>query len=208
MNLAMPISSVVPGVAGMVLSVLARSDQAVTGRMVAELTRGSASQTGVAKALAGLTASGLVTVVPAGRASLYSLNREHLAYEAIRDLVDLRSTLFGRISESVAAWQYPAVSVSVFGSTVRGDATSASDVDLLVIRPDAIESDNPNWAQQVEALSTAVLRWTGNNCDILEYATNELDQLIEVDDPLITGLRRDAFTVAGADVNQLLKGSR
>lgn len=208
MHLGNPISSVVPGVPGIVLSVLSRSGQPLTGRTVATLTRGAASPAGVAKTLDGLVASGVVISVPAGRANLYSLNREHLAYGAICNLADLRTALFQRIRETALDWSRPAVSVAVFGSTVRGDAEPTSDIDLLVIRPDEIDADDNAWARQVEALSTSVLRWTGNDCDVLEYTTQELNQLADVGDSLIVGLRRDTFTVFGADVRELLTGTR
>lgn len=208
MHLGLPISSVVPGVSGIVLSVLSRSGQPLTGRTVAALSDGMASQAGVAKTLDGLVSCGVVTAVPAGRSKLYSLNRDHLAYDAICNLSDLRSALFRRIHDTVVGWNPSPVAVAIFGSAVRGDAVPTSDVDLLVIRPQDVTADDPSWARQVEGLSTSVLKWTGNDCDVLEYTTEEVRSLVDGTDPLIIGLRRDALTLFGTDIRQLLKGTR
>ena len=144
-----PISSVVPGVGGLVLAVLARTDRALTGRRLAELVAPSASQTGVNCALHVLAASGVVQRERAGPSYLYRLNRDHLAADAITALATMRERLVDRIGQRVASWEIPAEAVWLFGSAARGDGSTSSDVDLVVVRPADVDEDDETWARQL-----------------------------------------------------------
>ena len=50
----------------------------------------------------------------------------------------------------------------------RGDGSTDSDVDLLVVRPAAADEGDPDWQRDLTALEFAVPRWTGNPCEILD----------------------------------------
>ncbi|WP_159440528.1 nucleotidyltransferase domain-containing protein [Tersicoccus phoenicis] len=73
-------------------------------------------------------------VQPAGRASLYRLNREHLAAPAIIELARLGDTLRERIAERIEGWAEQPVYAALFGSGARGEMTAASDLDLFILR--------------------------------------------------------------------------
>ena len=88
MDVATPIRSVIPGVTGVILQVLARTEQPLTGVRIAELTDGRASRPGVNKALKALVASGVVGCQRAGAANLYRLNRQHVAADAVLATLD------------------------------------------------------------------------------------------------------------------------
>ena len=79
--------------------VLRRTTRPLTGREVARLAR-KGSEAGVRKALARLTRHGLVHVEEAGRASMHTLNREHLAVPALEVLATMRNELDGKCSRS------------------------------------------------------------------------------------------------------------
>jgi predicted nucleotidyltransferase len=208
MNLSSPISSVIPGAKGEVLSILARTTEELTGNVIASLAGGKVSQTGANKALKTLVTDGLVVSRPAGKAILYRLNRDHVAAGAIVELSELPSTLTARIQQLVASWQHPSVAMALFGSAARGQATSDSDVDLLVIRPDSVDDENPVWSANVIELTEAVERWTGNRCEILEYSEAEFARLLRKGDSLIDNIRRDAIWLAGKSPRELTRASR
>lgn len=207
MKLGDPMSSVIPGVQGVILSILARTDQPLTGLTVSELAGDRASAAGVKRAMRPLVEAGLVTLVPAGRAHLYSLNREHVAYPAIVQLAGLRNEVFRRIGEAVAQWSVPPLCAGVFGSTARRQATSSSDIDLLLVRPNGIAVDDPDWMHHVAELSGAVSRWSGNRCDVLEYDLVELRRLSDESDPLFVSLERDTVILHGVSFHAMLAGS-
>lgn len=208
MDLASPITSVVPGVKGVVLGILARSGQPLTGRGIAQLADGSASQQGISVALVDLVGSGIVHRQPAGRANLYALNRQHIAADSVVALANLRDTLIDRIRAHVSHWATPAVAVWMFGSLARGRATANSDIDILIIRPDAIDEEDPAWSQQVLDLGLSVQTWTGNRCDVIEYDETSWADLVRSRDPLVTNVRADALVLAGThprDMTQMCR---
>ena len=207
MNLADPMSSVIPGVQGVILSILARTDQPLTGLTVAELAGDRASAAGIKRAIRPLVEAGLVVLMPAGRAHLYSLNREHVAYPAIVQLGALRNELYRRIGDAVSQWSVLPLCAGVYGSTARGQATASSDVDLLLVRPVGIAVDHADWARQVADLSGAVTDWSGNQSDVLEYDLDELRRLRDEGDPLLVSLERDSVVLYGDRIRTMLAES-
>lgn len=128
---------------------------------------------------------------------LYSLNREHLAASLVAQLVDLRVALWARLREYLAAWEVPALHVSAFGSAARGDGDEQSDIDLLVVRPDAVGSDEPRWEAQIDHLRQRVLAWTGNRAQIVELDHDELRRATARGELLVGEVRRDGIGLAG-----------
>jgi predicted nucleotidyltransferase len=143
--------------------------------------------------------------MPAGRANLYTLNRKHVAAPAVLELAHLRATLIDRISAEVRAWPTAATAVYVYGSLARGSGNSASDIDLLVVRPAHVRESNEKWSSQAIRLAEKVYEWSGNHCEILEYTAVELQRLAKRKDALILSLRRDAQLIAGQRVRGLLE---
>jgi predicted nucleotidyltransferase len=206
-NLTSPIASVIPGASGEVLVILARTSEELTGNVIASLADGRVSQTGANKALKRLVADGLVLSRPAGKSILYSLNRDHLAARSIIELSEMRSALTTKVKELIMSWQYQPVAVALFGSAARGRGTNRSDIDLLVIRPDAIDEEHSVWVMQVMELAAAVQRWSGNGCEVLEFADDEFAALVLAGDTLIENLRTEAVDVIGKPLRELTRTS-
>ena len=66
----------------------------------------------------------------------------------------------------------------LFGSAARNEATETSDLDLLLIRPARIGTDDDSWQEQLISLSEAASRWTGNDARVVEYGEDELMHLV------------------------------
>ncbi|MCG2797640.1 MAG: nucleotidyltransferase domain-containing protein [Cellulomonas sp.] len=198
MDVSNPIADVVPSAHGPVLAVLASTSTPLTGRAIAELTRPRVSQPRVARILTDLTEAGLVDRVQAGSASLFTLNRDHLAARAVEDLASLRTRLWERIAEHAAEWSHPPEAIVVYGSTARGDGDSTSDVDLLVVRPASVDEDDPDWQRNVTALGFAIRRWTGNPCEILDRSSDELRAMAAAGERILSEIRRDGRAVVGS----------
>lgn len=207
-DMSSPLRTLLPSASAEVLAVLAGTSEELTGNAIAAVADGRVSQTGANKALKRLVASGVVLARPAGSSILYSLNRNHVAAGAVLELAALRTTFLQRVSDAVAVWKPPAVSVVLFGSVARGEAGLASDIDLLVVRPDSVAAVDLAWERQVDELTVSVHRWTGNPCEILEYGESELAALISAGDSLVDNLRNDGIAVAGASPRSLLSGRR
>lgn len=199
-----PLSSVVPGLHGRVLGVLARTDRPLTGRAVAGLLRAPGSPSGVQKVLDDLVSNGVVIAEPAGRAKLYLLNRDHVAYHAIDQLSRLRELLLERIRTEAKTWTVPAKAIWLFGSTARGQGGPDSDLDLLIVRPDEVDDSDSRWLEQVETLSAHVSLWSGNSCEVVEYSAQEVQDLIQRGERLVAELQRDAVPLVGSTPRELL----
>jgi hypothetical protein len=206
MDLSSPQSAVTgSAVQAAVLVVLAGTTKPLTGRQVARLaSHGSAS--GVQRVLDRLVAQGLVHSREAPPAVLYDLNRDHVAAPAVDALAGLRSALLERMRTTITGWGLPPVHASMFGSAARGDGGTDSDVDLFVVRPGDLDSEDPGWRAQLDALATNVKRWTGNHAGISELGEPELARLAEERPPIVHDLLRDAVTLSGVPLRQLLGG--
>lgn len=208
MDVSSPISSVVPGIGGLVLAILSRTTQPLTGRRIAAMLAPVASQSGVNDALRDLVRHGLVLREHAGSAYLHRLNRHHLAAPAVVALASLRQSLVDAIVDHVNRWEVSAQAVWLFGSTARGDGHVDSDVDLLVVRPVDVDEDDPRWEDQLSGLTEAVHAWTGNPAGILEHDRTSLGALATSRDALIDDLVRDALVILGPSPTTLLDTAR
>jgi DNA-binding transcriptional ArsR family regulator len=173
MDFRRPLQVVTPTLDGDVLSVLARADAEMTGR---ELQRviGHGSHQGIRNAADRLAEQGVVSRRSAGNANLYRLNRDHIAASWIEGLASLPAQVLERLRDAINGWEQPPVLVVLFGSVARGEATSQSDLDLLVVRPADFEPDEPAWQEQIATLQVHASAWTGNDARVLEFGEQEL----------------------------------
>lgn len=195
MDLSNPIRSVIPVGQGEVLAVLARTEQPLTGRGVADLTNGRLSQKGTNLALRALVRAGLVLVEAHPPANLYRLNRQHLAARSIEELATLRGRLIDAMKGHLSDWVIPAWGAWLFGSAARGDGDEDSDIDVLVVRPDPADDSEAAWDDQVDRFAAAVTAWTGNRCEIIEYRPDELADLLAREERLAVDLRADGVAL-------------
>jgi predicted nucleotidyltransferase len=201
MNVARPYAAVTPSLDGEVLNVLAGTTRGLTGREVALLT-GRSSHSGVLAVLNRLTEEGLVQRVELNRASLFVLNRDHLAASAVEELAGLRGKLLSQIRKEVEGWAIAPVHVSLFGSTARGDGDAGSDVDLFIVRPTAV--DDSRWREQLDELGETIERWTGNRASTVEISEPDLAKLVAEAPPILAELRADAILLGGSGVSEIL----
>jgi len=188
-----------------VLLVLRRTTRPLTGREIARLvTRGSPA--GVQKALRRLASHGIIHAEEAGRAFLYTLNRDHVAVPALEMLAAMRGELENKLRAEVTAWDFPPKHASLFGSAARGDGDTESDIDLFVVRPLSVPADTPLWREQLDRLRTDVYRWTGNHLAISEVDERELRRLGREHPPVVDAFGEDAITLVGPPPEELLGG--
>lgn len=181
---------------------LAGTTRPMTGRQIARLV--GASHEGVRKVLRRAADQGLVHREPAGRATMYALNRDHVAAAAVELLAGLRNEFVQRARGALADWYIQPVHASVFGSSARGDGDVDSDIDLLVVRPRGVQEENEAWRSQLDLLTSAVRAWTGNHASIVELPEEGLRGPGHPPPPVVAEVRRDAIDLAGKPVRELL----
>jgi DNA-binding transcriptional ArsR family regulator len=207
MDVARPYAALCPTLDSDVLNVLAGTNRPLTGREVARLI-GRKSHSGVLDVLSRLSEHGLVDRQEAGKAYLYTLNREHLAAPAVVVLAGIRTELLARLRHAIADWDLPPVHVSLFGSVARGEGDATSDIDLFVVRPDDIAESDTRWRGQIDELSAQVARWTGNHAGIAEAANAETKRLRKDRPPIVAELGTDAIVLSGNSLQSLLGTGR
>jgi predicted nucleotidyltransferase len=208
MDLANPMQSVIPSAHGAVLSVLARTDLALSGRRIAELTQPKFSQRRVNDVLGQLADSGIVLRESRPPSNFYRLNHDHVAAEGIVALAGMWATLLERIRAELGKWTLQPEAAWLFGSAARREATTRSDIDILVIRPAGVldrDASSDVWERQTSNLADEVRAWSGNPCEVLEMDTSELSSAVERNDRLIGDLREQAVVLAGRDARALLR---
>lgn len=196
MLLSRPFEVVTPTLDGDVLAVLARADAAFTPPQVRDLI-GMHSVEGVRNALRRLTAQGIVTRERYGNAYVYRLNREHVAARHIIGLAESSDEVLQRMREQLATWMVPCEFAALFGSAAEGTMTEASDIDVLVVRPDSvgIEGDS-SWRDQVAEFERAATSWTGNDTRVLELTAAEVGKGAKRE-RVLRDIARDGIPLAG-----------
>ncbi len=205
MDVGRPIRAVVPTLDGPVLEVLARTTRWLTGPEVHRLAA-VGSPNGVRLVLARLVKQGLVVADEHPAAVLYQANREHLAWPAVETLAGIRARLIEGIRGELDSWGSPALHASLFGSVARGDGDAESDIDVLVVRPDDADEDQPPWADQVDRLRAQVWAWTGNQCQVFQLEHARLTEHVRAKDPLVGDLLRDSVRLTGPDLRAFVGG--
>jgi len=204
MNVSKPFTALSPSVDLDVLAVLAGSSTPRSGREIAR--RAGRSKTGVQHVLDRLVDHGLVDCLHSGRAQLYSLNRDHLLAGTVEQMAGARMELIYRLRDQIGSWELPAAHASLFGSTARGDGDVHSDIDILIVRPMDISTDDETWRKQIDDLADSVRQWTGNHAGIAEVSAADMRNQYSKRPPVLEQVRRDAIDLAGEPAKTLLQG--
>jgi predicted nucleotidyltransferase len=186
MDVAKPISSVIPSLDGAVLGALAGTSAPLNLSSVHRLAR-AGSLSGVRRVLVRLVQAGLVDSVPGG----YVLNRDHVAAPAIESLARLWNDVFDRISREVGAWPATPGLVALYGSAARRDGDEASDIDVLVV------ADDEHTVERAADLAGKIERWTGNVTHVVTVGAKDLRRMRRTREPILSEWERDLVVIAG-----------
>ena len=185
MDFGEPFGGLLPGARGAALAVLLRTGAPLTGRRVHALVADRHSLGAVQQALRDLDRLGLITTEAVGRAGAHRVNEGHAAIAPLRALASPMEMLTRVVEETARDVE----AVIVFGSVARGDAHADSDVDLVVIAPEA-------WEGRAE-LQQQVHERLGNDCDVL-HLTGDHFKLAPADrEPVVSEILRDGIALVG-----------
>jgi hypothetical protein len=205
MNPSNPLRSIAPTVEADVLQVLAQTHAPLTGITVERLAGRSHAQ--VRAVLHRLSAEGLVDATRVGNAVQYVLNRDHVLADAVVSIVAAAGTIENRLSMFVEGSGTPPVSVVMFGFFVRGEGDSESDVDVLMIRSDAVDPYDAPWGELRADMAQHIERWSGNRCQVVELSVSEIRDARSQAEPLTVSLLAEGRTVFGTALKDLLESA-
>lgn len=203
MDTSNPLRSVTPTVDADVLLVLARTAAPLTGARVAVLAERSYGQ--VRAVLHRLVEHGLVDVQSHGNAYSYTLNRAHVAAAAVERLSGAAEEVERRIEARVAGWNPSPCAVVLFGSFARREGDVGSDLDLLLVRPSAIDEDEPRWRSARYELVRDAEAWSGNRVQIIELSEDEVVEAARAGEPLIAAVHDEGVVLFGRPLRELLR---
>lgn len=198
MDLGHPFDLIAHPAQGAALAVLAGADDGFTPPQVQRIA-GRFSVDGIRRALERLSALGIVTSERIGNATNYRLNRDHLAADAIISLAEIRRRFIRRLSAEIAAWPVAPEFAALFGSAARGSMRPDSDIDVFVVRRDEVDPDDVGWLAQLDAISGAGRRWTGNPVNVLEFSASEAASNARAGDRVLSDISRDGIVLNGPD---------
>ena len=172
MRLQNPLATISPTLDMGVLYVLARADAEFTAPRINALLPEGGSLAGVRKALARLVEQGIVLEKLAGRTHTYSLNQDHLLADSVKSMASAKERLSERTLQTVRAWEFRPIAVTIFGSAARNDMRTDSDIDLFIALPDAV--DELQAETRIADLAAGLSAWTGNDTRPLVYRESEV----------------------------------
>lgn len=195
MDFRRPFALITPTLDGDVLAALAAADVEFSGRELARRA-GHGSTEGIRRAADRLAGQGLVLRRAAGGAHLYRLNREHIAAGWIEGIASLSEQVITRLRAIVAGWEEAASLAFLFGSVARREASSDSDLDILIVRRVDCDADSPAWRSQLLALQQTATGLTGNDARVLEIGEQDVGE--GVAEPVLREVLQDGVPLVGS----------
>ena len=134
-----------------------------------------------------MTQLGLVNTQTIGRASIHTVNEDHVAVAPLRTLLDPVAALTDTVREAIGD---DVDTVILFGSIARGEAHIKSDIDLAVIAP-------AGWEGRTD-LEDAVRTRLGNECDVLVFTPEDFTGLPGIDEPVVQEILAEGVALIGS----------
>ncbi|HLF61890.1 MAG TPA: nucleotidyltransferase domain-containing protein [Acidimicrobiia bacterium] len=199
MDFVHPVHTVIPGVQGRILAVLAETSGELNLRTIASIANVSEAQ--VSRVLPGLVAVGLVERREAPPSALFRLVREHIAAGPILALSRTRDRMIQEMRRIAESLSVPPASVIIFGSFARGQADAESDIDTLLVRPSGVSESDEAWSATVQQWIDRVSDVSGNRVEVLEVDEDEVPARLDGGRSVWREIERDGLIIHGATLD-------
>ena len=100
--------------------------------------------------------------------------------------------------DRLAGWAIQAEYAAIFGSAATRQMRGDSDIDVFIVRPDSIASDDARWVRQLDELALDGSRWTGNDMRVLEMSAADVRLGSTEGEPVLQDIRDRGIRVTGA----------
>lgn len=201
MDFVHALQSVIPGVQGKILAVLAETTAELNLRAIAGIANVSEAQ--ASRVLPGLVSLGLVERREAPPSALFRLVREHIAAQPILALSRSRDRMIEEMRQIAEGLPLEPASVIVFGSFARGQADEESDIDTLLVRPFGVDESDERWSSTVQQWIDQVANVSGNRVEVLEVGIAEAAARLNSKRSVWQDIRREGLVVNGSSLESL-----
>lgn len=201
MDFRHPIEAAIPGAQGRVIAALLETSGELNLRTIARVAGVSIAQ--ASRVLPGLVELGMIERREVPPSSLFRLVPEHVATRALLDLANSRAVVMIEMGRAASKIRPAPVSLIVFGSFARGDSEPDSDIDVIIVRPSGIDTDDDRWTQTVERWRATVSRVAGNPVEILNVDADAVAAKLSSRTQLWRDLQRDGQVVFGERLDAL-----
>jgi len=193
-DFARPVESLVPGVQGRILSVLASTDAELTMRTVASLA--GASQNRTSELLSNLAALGVVERREAGSASMVRLSTTNLVGRWVRELASITDAVLVEMRRLASEITPQPQCLAVFGSFVRRVATGESDIDVVAV-VDEQAGQSRELSESLAGWCDRVAQLTGNTVSLLTVEDSQLVEWIGQGQPVWVKIVEEGEVLTG-----------
>jgi predicted nucleotidyltransferase len=187
-----------------ILRTLHRSGSGMTGREIARLSGVAVQATH--DALARLEEPGLVHWVPAGRAKLYQINRDHYLFaKGLLPLLEAEGEFRSHIKAVLRrALEGHVVSAAIFGSTARGDDRPDSDLDLLLIVEH--RKDREKVGERAGGVFSRLKKEFGVTLSVISFGRSEFVANFQKGKSFFQNVVREGEMVTGKELARVVHG--
>jgi predicted nucleotidyltransferase len=206
MDFIHPLQTIVPGVQGRILAVLAKTTAELNLRTIASIADVSEAQ--ASRVLPGLVAIGVVERREAPPSALFRLVRDHIAAEPILALSRSRDRMIQKMREIAEGLPISPTSVIIFGSFARAEADADSDIDTLLVRPGGVSESDDAWYASVRQWIDRVGEVSGNRVEVLEVDEDEVPARLRSGRSVWQDIERDGLIIHGRAVDSFKSVSR
>jgi predicted nucleotidyltransferase len=196
-----PVETIIPGVQGRILAVLAETSAELNLRTIARLARVSPAQ--ASRVLPTLVELGIVERREAPPSALFRFVPDNVGARAVIALAGSRQAVLDEMRRMAGELVPSPASVIVFGSFARAESVGESDLDVVVVRAKGVENDDLAWRAAVAGWTEQVRRLTGNRVEVIEVSAPEAARSLRGRSPLWLEVQRDGVVVFGAEMADL-----
>jgi len=203
MDFVRPVQAVIPGAQGRILAVLAETSAELNLRTISRLSGVSLAH--ASRIMPVLVDLGVVGRREAPPSALFQFIPENVASRAITALTCTRKIVLKELEVAASQIDPAPLSVIVFGSLARGQADSASDIDVLVVRPRSVDEDDDAWHRGLDGWRKHACLVAGNRVEVLEVDEDAAGRSLRRHKPLWTDIERDGVVIFGSGLPALRK---
>jgi len=198
-----PVQAVIPGAQGRILAVLGETSAELNLRTISRLSGVSLAH--ASRIMPVLVDLGVVGRREAPPSALFQFIPENVASRAITALTCTRKIVLKELEVAASQIDPAPLSVIVFGSLARGQADSASDIDVLVVRPRSVDEDDDAWHRGLDGWRKHARLVAGNRVEVLEVDEDAAGRSLRRHKPLWTDIERDGVVIFGSGLPALRK---